>query len=110
MKRYILLSLPVVAVLAGCAQSDNKSVDISSGTSYASSTVYSCDDGNDFIADISGSHATLSIASGPTVTLPQKRTKAGITYTNGSYEFRTKGHSAMLRQPGRRATNCMGLE
>lgn len=109
--KNLIPCLAVAALLTGCAQSDGKSVDITGGpSSYARSVVYSCDDGTDFVADFAGDTATLSIASGPTVVLKQKQVASGISYSNGSYEFRRKGKSALLRQAGRRAANCAGLE
>lgn len=74
------------------------------------SAIYSCDDGTDFVADFRGEQVTLSIASGPTVILPQKRAASGIWYGNSAYDLRGKGLDAVFRAPKRQAANCRALD
>ena len=115
--------MPCVAaslfLLSGCAGSGDDTAALSGGASgggsFARSTIYSCEDGSDFIADFSGGAVTLSIASasvssGSTiVTLKQQRAASGVLYSAGGYEFRGKGNSASLRMPGHKAANCAGM-
>jgi membrane-bound inhibitor of C-type lysozyme len=109
MRRTILPCIAAVLLLAGCSGSHDDTYNLNESASSARSTVYSCDDGTDFVADFIGSNAILSIASGPTVTLKQQPFASGLLYTNGAYEFRGKGSSYLLRRPGHRAANCAGM-
>ena len=108
MKFTIIPCAAALLLLTGCVGSHAGDT----GTSAPiRSTIFSCDDGTDFIADFVDQQVTLSIAAGPNVTLQQQRAASGIWYRNGSYELRGKGNSASLRMPGQKhPANCAALE
>lgn len=109
MLRTTMSCLAAALLVVGCSQADD-TVALTTGSSAYRSAIYSCDDGTDFVADFAGSRVTLSIASGPTVVLTQKRAASGIWYGNNAYDLRGKGTNAVFRAPGRQAANCMSLE
>jgi membrane-bound inhibitor of C-type lysozyme len=109
MLRIFIMSLGAGLLLTACAMPHDHA-DSKNDTPVTRSAIYSCDDGTDFIADFRGEQVTLSIASGPTVTLPQMRAASGIWYANNAYELRGKGLNAVFRAPKRQAANCRALD
>lgn len=109
MGRTFIVGLGCAILLSACATS-HYHANSKHDTPVTRSAIYSCDDGTDFIADFRGEQVTLSIASGPTVVLPQKRAASGIWYGNGVYDLRGKGMDAVYRAPKRQAANCRALD
>jgi membrane-bound inhibitor of C-type lysozyme len=111
MLRMAMICLGSAFMLAACTMPQGHTIKKADyNTPVTRSAIYSCDDGTDFIADFRGEMVTLSIASGPSVTLPQKRAASGLWYGNGSYDLRGKGLNAVFRAPKRQAANCRALD
>ncbi|MBR0555945.1 MliC family protein [Ciceribacter sp. L1K23] len=66
------------------------------GAARAETVTFACEDGSELIVAFSEEKASLTLASGEQVELPQQVSGSGFWYSNGRYELRGKGDEAQF--------------
>ena len=94
------LALVAAALLAGCAADP---------TDRAPTAAYRCEDGSRFTVRFDPNSASVHLANGRTITLPQQKAASGMWYSGKGHDLRGKGDDATWTADGAPATACRSV-
>lgn len=96
----VCLALMAAVLVAGCA---------SDPTDRAPTAAYRCEDGSRFTVRFDPKSASVHLANGRTITLPQQKAASGMWYSGKGYDLRGKGDDATWTADGGPATECRSV-